>query len=157
MALKKLGVIVATFFGTGFIPIAPGTFASAFVSVIFYFLLINFDLSERIILFFIVFFISVICSKVGENYFQRKDAQEIVIDEVTGMLLSLIFAQSAREVVISFFLFRFFDITKIFPIRFIEKKFRGGFGVVMDDVAGGVYSLIIFLLLKFLILPHFAK
>jgi phosphatidylglycerophosphatase A len=51
--------------------------------------------------------------------------------------------KTIRFVIIGFFLFRFFDILKPFPIRYVEKRFKGGFGVVLDDVAAGVYANIV--------------
>jgi phosphatidylglycerophosphatase A len=61
-----------------------------------------------------------------------------------GFLITMLWVpKTTRFILIGFFLFRFFDILKPFPIRRLEKKFKGGFGVVLDDVTAGVYANII--------------
>ena len=69
------------------------------------------------------------------------DPPEIVIDEVAGFILTVMFFPFTwLTLVAGFFLFRFFDILKPPPIKTIEKKVRGSFGVVLDDLLAGVYA-----------------
>jgi phosphatidylglycerophosphatase A len=76
-----------------------------------------------------------------EDILGRPDPGEIVIDEVAGFLLTVIFFPLTWiTLTAGFFLFRFFDILKPPPIRQIEKKLPGGFGVVLDDLAAGIYA-----------------
>lgn len=71
----------------------------------------------------------------------RKDAPTIVIDEVAGMLVTLAGVPfSPGAVVAGFVLFRAFDVLKPWPARLIERRLPGGWGVVLDDVAAGVYG-----------------
>ena len=101
--------------------------------------------------------------KTIENEFEQKDASQIVIDEVIGQSIPIFFIEyivysqtqsfgaDIYLYVISFFLFRFFDILKPFPIRYFDKNYKNSFGILFDDVLAGVYSLIVLLLLvKFL-------
>ena len=74
------------------------------------------------------------------SIFQREDPPGVVIDEVCGFLVCMFFVTpDLINLVLGFFLFRFFDIAKPFPIRRVEKL-PGGYGIVMDDVLAGVYG-----------------
>ena len=74
------------------------------------------------------------------SVFQRKDPPEVVIDEVCGFLVCMLFVTpNPVNLALGFFLFRFFDIAKPFPIKRVEKL-PGGYGIVMDDVLAGVYG-----------------
>ena len=71
----------------------------------------------------------------------KKDPSEAVIDEVVGMGISLLFVpKSIALYIVAFLLFRFFDITKIYPIKKFEKL-PGGWGIMLDDVVAGIFSL----------------
>ena len=73
-----------------------------------------------------------------------RDSSCIVIDEIVAFLALLIYLQPhAVELFYSFLLFRFFDILKPFPINILEKKFEGGFGIMIDDIAAAIYSAFI--------------
>jgi phosphatidylglycerophosphatase A len=72
------------------------------------------------------------------------DDQRIVVDEVAGYLVTLLFVpKTTATLIIAFFLFRLFDIWKPFPVRLIDRKVGGGFGVMADDLAAGVYGAIV--------------
>ena len=71
---------------------------------------------------------------------KREDPPEVVVDEVCGFLVCMLFiTPDLLNLAFGFFLFRFFDIAKPFPIRRFERL-PGGYGIVMDDVVAGVYS-----------------
>ena len=127
----------------GFSPIAPGTLGTLVAIPIYYFLSeIPSPLYEITLVGF--FFLSVWISENAERLFGKEDDQRIVIDEVIGFLITMLWVpKTIRFIIIGFFLFRFFDILKPFPIRRLEKGFKGGFGVVLDDVAAGIYANII--------------
>ena len=59
---------------------------------------------------------------------------------------------TVRNILVGFFLFRAFDIIKPFPIRALEEKVRGGYGVVLDDIIAGIYANLIFHVLRFTML-----
>jgi len=90
-----------------------------------------------------------------KNYFDEVDSREIVIDEFVGQSIPIITAYSLMPnninnfifyIIVSFFLFRFFDIVKPYPINIIDKNIKNGFGVMLDDVVAGIYSSIILLI-----------
>ena len=141
--MKYFILLLATGFGVGYSPIAPGTLGTLVAILIYYFLSkISSPLYEITLIGF--FFLSVWVSENGERFLGKKDDQRIVIDEIIGFLITMLWVpKTIRFVIIGFLLFRFFDILKPFPIRRFEKGFKGGFGVVLDDVVAGVYANIV--------------
>jgi phosphatidylglycerophosphatase A len=141
--MRHFILLLATGFGVGYSPIAPGTLGTFVAILIYYFLSeISPPLYEITLIGF--FFLSVWVSENAERLFRKKDDQRIVIDEIIGFLITMLWVpKTIRFVIIGFFLFRFFDILKPFPIRRLEKGFKGGFGVVLDDVVAGVYANIV--------------
>jgi phosphatidylglycerophosphatase A len=141
--VNRFFLLLATGFGAGYSPIAPGTAGTLVAIPIYYFLSdIPFPLYEITLIGF--FFLSVWISENGEIYFGKKDDPRIVIDEVMGFLITMLWVPKAiRFIIVGFFLFRFFDILKPFPIRQWERRLKGGIGVVLDDVMAGIYANII--------------
>jgi len=136
-------LFLATGFGVGYSPVAPGTLGTLIAIPVYYFLSeIPSPLNEITLIGF--FFLSVWVSENAERLFGKKDDQRIVIDEIIGFLITMLWVpKTIHFIIIGFFLFRVFDILKPFPIRRLEKGFKGGFGVVLDDVVAGVYANII--------------
>jgi len=136
-------VILATGFGAGYSPIASGT-AGTLIAIPVYFFISAIPSPIYEITLAAFFFLSIWISENAEMFFKRKDDGRIVIDEMMGFFVTMLWVpKTARFIVIGFFLFRFFDILKPFPIRRLEKKIKGGFGVVLDDVLAGIYANII--------------
>jgi len=137
--------LFATFFFVGYLPKAPGTWASAVTAVILYFFwppqwYIQFPLIFAIYLF------GVWAAGHAEQYFGH-DARKIVIDEVAGQMTALFMAPHfVFAYILGFLFFRIFDIVKPPPARQWESL-RGGFGVVADDMAAGFYAAIVLNLL----------
>ena len=163
MIIKKINLIFVTFLGVGYIKIASGTFASLIISIIFFYLFRLYISIEHYpflcLAMVLVFTYSLYAIKTIENEFEQKDARQIVIDEVIGQSIPIFFIEYIAFLqnhsfgadlylyVISFFLFRFFDILKPFPIRYFDKNYKNSFGILFDDVLAGVYTLIALLLL----------
>jgi phosphatidylglycerophosphatase A len=141
--MKYFILLLATGLGVGYSPRAPGTLGTLVAIPVYYFLSnVPSPLYEITLIGFV--FLSVWVSGNAEIFFGKKDDQRIVIDEIMGFLITMLWApKTIRFVIIGFFLFRFFDILKPFPIRRLEKGFKGGFGVVLDDVLAGVYANIV--------------
>ena len=77
----------------------------------------------------------------GEQIFGKKDCGIIVIDEVVGMLFTMfLLPPTLIYLFLGFLLFRVFDITKPFPARWIDRKVKGGTGIVLDDIVAGIYA-----------------
>ena len=137
MGLNKLFLIIGQGFGSGLSPIAPGTVGSFVAASIFYFLIwdsISSWSGIGLFLLFIVvsFFIGIfLCSQISS---EDEDPKSFVWDEFVGMWISCV-----PLLLLSFFLFRFFDIYKPLGIKSFDRK-SGAFYVMTDDVIAGIYS-----------------
>ncbi len=149
--MNRFILILATGFGVGYSPIAPGTLGTLIAIPVYYFLsTIPSPLYEITLIAFL--FLSVWISENAEIFFGKKDDTRIVIDEMIGFLITMLWVpKTTRFIIIGFFLFRFFDILKPFPIRGLEKRLKGGFGVVLDDVLAGVYANIILEIVRLIV------
>ncbi|PBQ32814.1 phosphatidylglycerophosphatase A [Sphingobacteriaceae bacterium] len=132
---------IATFFGVGYIGKGAGTVAALFLCVLLH-LVVKFNFySHSLLLFFIavVFITGVFVSgKVEKSW--GKDNKRVVIDEVLGMAVTvLLLPINFFTLITGFILFRFFDIAKPLYIRRLEN-FKGGWGVMLDDLGAGIYS-----------------
>ncbi len=136
---KDIAKLIATFFYVGYFPYAPGTMGTlAAVPLYYIFSLLPYYFYTPLAVLFIV--LSVWASGMAEGIFGEKDPGRIVADEVSGFLVTMILVPlTLTNVVIGFFLFRFFDIVKPPPSRQSERL-TGGLGVVIDDVIAGVYA-----------------
>jgi phosphatidylglycerophosphatase A len=134
-----INLFFATGFYTGFFPKAPGTAGSIAALTLWY--LLEPTQTVQISLIVATFIIGVYSSGKLETTL-GKDASIIVIDEFTGLFISLFLApQSIPVFLCGFILFRFFDILKPLGINKLQD-IKGGFGVMLDDVVAGLYSLI---------------
>lgn len=130
--------IFATGLFTGYSPIAPGTAGSALGLAIYLISGVG-DTHFFIPLIIINFIIGVITSSILEKSLGN-DPSVVVIDEIVGMWISLLFLPSNLVIIISaFLLFRIFDIVKPFPCRRAEKL-KLGWGIMLDDVVAGIYA-----------------
>ena len=165
--IKKFGLPILTLFGVGYFKYAPGT-AASFITCLIYFTLTESAFSLGInkfyivvFLFFVLFYSIIFIDKLSP-VFKKKDPREIVIDEFVGQcipLVSILFKPdgfipnccykgtieeaSVIWILLSFILFRFFDILKPFPINIVDKKMKNGVGVMLDDIIAGIYSTIV--------------
>lgn len=133
--------LIATLFYVGKIPFAPGTVSSVAAFLLYLAIKDNpFIMAAAILLFTALGFIS---AGRAEALFKKKDPGCIVIDEFAGMLIALFLVpRGLTYAVAGFFLFRFFDVTKIQPIKKMESL-AGGKGIMLDDVVAGLYTNLI--------------
>ena len=162
--MKKINILISTFFGNGYISRIPGTFTSLSTLIILYILfeILQFkNLNYILILYSITFFYSFYAVMDSETEFENKDPRQIVIDEVLGqtMPLILIVYLSSKNLIniqveiyylLSFILFRFFDIVKPFPVSYFDKQHKNFFGIIMDDIVAGLYTMLKIYLVSFL-------
>jgi phosphatidylglycerophosphatase A len=136
---KGIAKLIATFFYVGYFPYAPGTLGTL-AAVPLYYLVSGLPYYFYIPFTVLFIILSVWAAGVAEDIFGEKDPGLIVADEVSGYLITMLFIPfSLTNLVIGFFLFRFFDIVKPPPSRQAESL-SGGLGVVMDDVMSGIYA-----------------
>ena len=193
MKIKKhfsLSTIIATFFGSGFIPYAPGTLGSFLAfplyALITYSIIVmkggvnnlaSADLINAILVFITsLFFIGVWASNEYCKETGKEDPKEIVIDEVVGQLLTIclilymlrfIGAEAIIKVnkigindfdfviynmISAFIMFRIFDITKPWPIGYIDKNYKTGLGIMLDDVAAAIFAVIMHFFVLFAVI-----
>ena len=147
--MNKIISIFTTLFGIGYSPIAPGTIGSIFSIVFLYFLIKFVSYSFLVIIFLIILFTSLKLIEKYSNLLKSHDSSTIVIDEFLGIFLIILFydylkfANDFIMFLLILILFRFFDILKIFPIKWVDKNIKNSFGVVLDDLLAGVYSIIV--------------
>ena len=140
---ERAVLLLATGFFVGTVPFAPGTFGSIIgLPVCFLISKLDFLLAGVFTLVFVFFAVWV--SAAASKILKKEDPAEIVIDEIAGLMVTLMgIPFTAGTAIAGFFIFRAFDILKPFPIRTLEQKIPGGPGIVLDDVMAGIYANII--------------
>lgn len=154
--LKRFFVtLIATAFGSGFTPKAPGT-AGSVIGVIIVYLVRDWGILSYSLLWLAIFILGWWASLEWSRAHQAKDSQQIVVDEVLGYMVAMAMLPRVTAILwIQFILFRIFDALKPPPIRQLDqwgKKFEIGpiqsLGVIVDDLLAGLISLAVFYLLK---------
>ena len=136
----KAAVFLATGFYVGNIPFAPGTFGSL-IGLPLCFLLAGIQLPAAMTAAVLIIGLAVWIAGTAEKALGHKDPGCIVIDEIAGMVVTLIgLPFNFTTVVTGFILFRILDILKPFPIRVLDKRLSGGLGIVADDVVAGALA-----------------
>ena len=140
--------------GVGYLPLVPGTFGSLLGVGIFLLLVRRVNPFVIVVLILVITFAGIWAASRTEELSGRKDPGKVVVDEVAGQMIALlpltVFAVTPLAVMISFMLFRCFDIVKPYPAGKLEGL-KGGFGIMCDDLVAGAYAAIIAsVILKFL-------
>ena len=147
--LKDPFHLIATLFGIGNIPFAPGTFGSIFAWILFIVISHFLDSTNMIVLCVFIIFISILVCEKASNDLIERDHKSIVIDELAGMWLCLLpvlfLASSQQERIIyaalALIFFRIFDILKPYPVSYFDKNFKNGLGIVLDDLIAGIMAI----------------
>lgn len=161
---KNIYYFLAKFIATGFFigksKIAPGTLGSVvgMLLTIFTYLIVaeiipcvqsNCQANELFWVFYLIILSAVgtVCTKVYITKFNTKDSdpKEVVVDEIIGMAITMVlcFPKMENEIlylVLTFILFRLFDILKPWPISYIDKNVKGATGIIMDDVLASLFA-----------------
>jgi phosphatidylglycerophosphatase A len=138
--MKPLITFFATGGYSGYAPVAPGT-AGSLVGVGLY--LILKDLAPHLYLGIgaILFAVGIWAAREAERIYDEPDSRAIVIDEVVGMLFTLALLPFGWGLLlVGFLLFRLFDVLKPFPIRLLETRVSGGWGIMLDDLVAALYA-----------------
>jgi phosphatidylglycerophosphatase A len=137
---ERLIAFLASGLGLGYIPLAPGTFGTLL------------GIPICLLLFWggwVVYASATVLLTAGsiwlagraDRVFGTHDSRRVVVDEICGFLVAMAFVvPGVLTIGIGFILFRFFDITKPFPAGYIDRNLAGGWGVMLDDIAAGVYA-----------------
>ena len=160
--MKKINFLISTFFGCGYLTKIPGSVTSLVTTIFIY---VSFEylgytnLKYSLFFFFVLLCYSFYAVKDSETEFINKDPRQIVIDEVLGQSMPLILLLHLNQTnqlsmqieiyyIISFFVFRFFDIIKPFPVSYFDKNFKNYFGIIMDDIMAGLYTMLVIYLIS---------
>jgi phosphatidylglycerophosphatase A len=138
---SRIALVVATFLGAGLSPKAPGTVGSL-ASLVIWAPLCLLDVSSwlRVALAIVLFIAGTLAAEHIVKRGGREDPQIVVMDEVVGMGLTLACTHTWAGVVVGTLLFRLFDIVKPWPVSLADRRIKGGFGVMFDDVLAAGYA-----------------
>lgn len=137
--LDRVVMWIATGGCSGYSPVVPGT-AGSLVGLLLYLPLTTSPILVRFVAVVALFFIGVFASSRVEEIWRIKDPHAVVIDEIVGMWIALLFVPpDFTYFMVAFVLFRLFDIIKPFPARQAELL-KGGWGIMLDDVVAGIYA-----------------
>ena len=154
--MRKITNIFVSLFYSGYFKIYPGTFGS-FISILILFPVIKYKFLSFeifIIFFLLIFILSLFFISKFSTYTKSHDSGVIVIDEFLGIYIIFIFYDyvfiynDILTIILIFTIFRFFDITKIFPANIIDKKMNNALGVLLDDIVAGIYTIVAIVVLN---------
>lgn len=139
--------LIATFFGVGWLKPGPGTWGSLTTVLLWWalahFMDVKFQLPAAIAIALVTVAVGIPAATRVAIAYNKKDPQFVVIDEVAGQMITLIAAPITwKSLLLGFILFRAFDMVKPPPIRQLERLPQGT-GIVLDDVAAGLFALFI--------------
>jgi phosphatidylglycerophosphatase A len=138
----KIALAWATFFGSGYVPVAPGT-AGTLAAVPLWWALTHVSPWLYVLATLAVTLTGIAAADRAGRYFGVADSGHIVIDEVAGYLVTMLFLpRTALAAIAGFVLFRLFDVLKPPPARFFDRdpRWKNGAGVVLDDLFAGVWA-----------------
>ena len=162
--IKIINYLFVSCFGIGSLRFATGTLASLatiiFLYSLFHILKISIIIISIFLLLVIIFSFFAVSKYIEKK--DNKDPKEVVVDEFIGQSIPIYFYEIAHDTlknsqetilvyIYMFFLFRFFDIKKPFPVNFFDERYKNSFGVIFDDIAAGLYvvfTLVIFMVFK---------
>ena len=154
--MKNITKIFISIFYIGYFKLAPGSLGSLLsILILFPFFWLEIFSYELLVFFFIfTFILSIYFINLYSNQNSSHDAKEIIIDEFAGIYFILLFydyiffINNYITLILIFILFRFFDITKLFPANIIDKKIKNSFGVMLDDIIAAIYTILFMYILN---------
>lgn len=136
----SLALVVATFFGSGYAPVASGT-AGTIAALPLVWAVSYLAPTWQVLVAIAVTLLGIWAAAHAGRFLGVVDAKQIVIDEVAGMLVTMIAVPFTPVLAITgFVLFRLFDIFKPWPASYFDRKVKNGAGVVLDDIMAGLYA-----------------
>ncbi|MAH83623.1 MAG: hypothetical protein CBB68_04590 [Rhodospirillaceae bacterium TMED8] len=135
-------ILFATWFGVGWLPVAPGTWGSLASIPFAWFIHLNWGPDGLMFGAMIVFTGGIWASEIYAREVNTRDPSQVVIDEVAGQWLTLALAAPLDPIfyALGFVLFRFMDIVKPWPVNWADKILHGGFGIMLDDMIAALYA-----------------
>ena len=141
--MDRLLMFIATGAGSGYLPKAPGTWGTL-VGLLLWWPLAGLSLAAYLAAVAVLFIVGVASAGAAEKILDRGDPGVVVIDEIVGVLIALAAVPLHPVAALAgFALFRLFDIAKPFPVGWVDRHLHGGLGIMLDDVAAGLYTLVV--------------
>ena len=141
--MDRLLMFIATGAGSGYLPKAPGTWGTL-VGLLLWWPLAGLSMAAYLAAVAVLFIVGVASAGAAEKILDRGDPGVVVIDEIVGVLIALAAAPLHPVAALAgFALFRLFDIAKPFPVGWVDRHLHGGLGIMLDDVAAGLYALLV--------------
>jgi len=150
LPFKHPAALIATWFGVGLVRPAPGTMGSLVALGLGWGILTLGGQALLMIDIIIILIIGVWAAEIYGKADNAPDSSSIVVDEVVGQWIALMTAPSSIQAyIVAFAAFRFYDVIKPWPADYFDKRVKGGWGVMLDDVFAGLYALIIVFLVEY--------
>jgi len=144
-------LLLAFGFGSGLSPKAPGT-AGTLVAVVLFPLIAGFPPLYYLLFVAAISLVGIAICGSAANKLGVHDHGGIVFDEIAGLWLAMFsFPATWPWMLAGFVLFRFFDIVKPWPIRWLDRRVSGGFGIMVDDLVAGIFTWVILAGCRYLI------
>ena len=141
--MDRLLMFIATGAGSGYLPKAPGTWGTL-VGLLLWWPLAGLSLTAYLATVAVLFIVGVASAGAAEKILDRGDPGVVVIDEIVGVLIALAAVPLHPVAALAgLALFRLFDIAKPFPVGWLDRHLHGGLGIMLDDVAAGLYALLV--------------
>jgi phosphatidylglycerophosphatase A len=138
--MQRVGLFIATCGYLGFVPVAPGTFGSAAGLAVFFLIRSTGSMTLEVAAILVLFAIGIWSGTIAEHHFGGVDPAPVVMDEVVGMLITLVFVPvSVTGAIVGFLVFRVLDVVKPWPSARFERL-PGGLGVMADDGMAAIYG-----------------
>ena len=151
--INKIALIIATFFGSGLSPFAPGTAGSAATLWLAFVMAYFFGTNGIFYATLLSFFIGVWAVHQLTKNSDEKDPSKVVIDETAGQLITFVLVapylhsnvslKALFIYLIGFGLFRFFDIVKTGPVKLADTNIKNAWGVMLDDIFAGLFAAVV--------------
>ncbi len=143
--MRKLILFLATGFYSGYAPVAPGTAGSVVGLVLAWAVTVPLEHRSRLAALALIaalFAVGCWLSERAEKLLDQHDSSHIVIDEIVGMALTMYLCPAAGWMAFAagFALFRLFDVLKPEPAGLVDRRMKGGFAVMLDDVEAAIYA-----------------
>ena len=141
--MDRLLMFIATGAGSGYLPKAPGTWGTL-VGLLLWWPLAGLSLTAYLATVAVLFIVGVASAGAAEKILDRGDPGVVGIGEIVGGLIALAAGPLHPVAALAgFALFRLFDIAKPFPVGWVDRHLHGGLGIMLDDVAAGLYALLV--------------
>ena len=141
--MDRLLMFIATGAGSGYLPKAPCTWGTL-VGLLLWWPLAGLSMAAYLAAVAVLFIVGVASAGAAEKILDRGDPGVVVIDEIVGVLIALAAVPLHPVAALAgFALFRLFDIAQPFPVGWVDRHLHGGLGIMLDDVAAGLYALLV--------------